>query len=127
MFRLAKSWRGLSHCAVWLPLFVYSSPHLSVYFRNYYTEYQVVKECAARAKLPPEDAASARAALEKIEAYYLHRDSTINKADVRAQAIKNKTAAFKMLDQTDKVDPREFCLGSLHDLLGESRRIVPAT
>jgi hypothetical protein len=58
------------------------------------------------------------------EAHYLRRDSTINKASLRKQAIKNKNAAFKMLSGTDKADPREFCLGSLHDLLGKSRDIV---
>lgn len=127
MFRLAKRCGGFPYFAVWLPLLAYNSPHLSVYFRDYYTEYQVIKECAARAKLTPEDAASAKAAMTKIEAYYLHRDSTIDKAHVRKQAIKNKDAAFKILDETEKVDPREFCLGSLHDLLGKSREIVAGT
>ena len=29
----------------------YNSQHLSVYFRDYYAEYQVIKECTALAKL----------------------------------------------------------------------------
>jgi hypothetical protein len=123
MFRLADRLL-LPCCAILLPLAAHTSPQLSVHLRNYYTEYQVIKECAARANLPAEDAATAKAAIAKIEAYYLRRDSTIDKASLRKQAIKNKNAAFKMLSGTDKVDPREFCLGSLHDLLGKSRDII---
>jgi hypothetical protein len=125
MFRLTDRFL-LPCCAILLPLAAHASP-LSVYLRNYYTEYQVVKECAARADLPAEDAATAKGAITKIEAYYLRRDASIDKASLVKQAVKNKNAAFKMLIGTDKIDPREFCLGSLHDLLGKSRDIVADT
>jgi hypothetical protein len=122
MFRLADR-RLLPCCAVLLPLATHSSP-LSIYLRDYYTEYQVVKECAARAHLSAEDAATAKSAITTIETYYLHRDPLIDKGNLRKQAIKNKNSAFRMIMQTSKVDLREFCLGSLHDLLGKSRGIV---
>ncbi len=113
-------------CAILLPL-AQTSPHLSVYLRNYYTEYQVVKECAVRAHLPTTDAATAKSAITKIETYYLRRDAAIDKASLKKQAVKNKNAAFKMIGTTNKVDPREFCLGSLHDLLDKSHGIVADT
>ena len=66
MFRLTNGFARLPYCAMWLPLLAFNSPHLSIYFRDYYTEYQVIKECAARAQLTPEDAANAKAAMGKI-------------------------------------------------------------
>ena len=114
-------------CAILLPLAAHAAPQLSIYLRNYYTEYQVVRECAARNHLPDEDADTAKSAIAKIEAYYLRRNSSINKASLLKQAIKNKNAAFKMMTLTTKIDPREFCLGSLHDLLRKSRDIVADT
>ncbi len=125
MFRLTDR-RLVPCCAVLLPLAVHSSP-LSIYLRDYYTEYQVVKECAARSRLSAEDAAAAKSAIATIETYYLRRDPSIDKANLRKQAIKNKTSAFKMIMQTNKIDLREYCLGSLHDLLGKSRGIVADT
>jgi hypothetical protein len=125
MFRLARRF-ALPCCAVLLPLAAHSSP-LSIYLRDYYTEYQVIKECTLRDRLSADDAASAKSAITTIEAYYLRRDPHINQASLKKQAIRNKNSAFKMVMQTDKVDLREFCLGSLHDLLGKSRGIVADT
>ena len=125
MFRLANRF-VLPCCTVLLPLAAHSSP-LSIYLRDYYTEYQVVKECAVRAHLSADDAATAKSAITTIEAYYLHRDPAIDKASLKKQAIRNKNSAFRMVMQTDKVDLREFCLGSLHDLLGKSHGIVADT
>jgi hypothetical protein len=122
MFRLANRF-VLPCCAVLLPLAAHTSP-LSIYLRDYYTEYQVVKECAIRARLSADDAATAKSAITTIEAYYLHRDPAIDKASLKKQAVRNKNSAFRMVMQTDKVDLREFCLGSLHDLLGKSHGIV---
>ena len=124
MFRLADRF-VLPCCAVLLPLAAHTSP--SIYLRDYYTEYQVVKECTVRASLSADDAATAKSAITMIEAYYLRRDPAIDKASLKKQAIRNKNSAFRMVMQTDKVDLREFCLGSLHDLLGKSRGIVADT
>ena len=122
MFRLADRF-ALPCCAVLLPLAAHSSP-LSIYLRDYYTEYQVVKECAVRTHLSADDAATAKSAITTIETYYLRRDPLIDKAGLRKQAIKNKNSAFRMIMQTNKVDLRDFCLGSLNDLLSKSKGIV---
>ncbi len=117
---------ALPCCAVLLPLAAHTSP-LSIYLRDYYTEYQVVKECVAQAHLSAADEETARGAIATIETYYLRRDPLIDKASLRKQAIRNKNSAFRMIMQTNKVDLREYCLGSLHDLLGKSRSIVADT
>src|SRR6185369_685119 len=92
---------------------------LSMYLRNYYTEYQVVKDCIDREQLSAEDAAKAKDAIAKIEAYYMQRDASINKDKLVKQAVSNKNQAFKMMKETSKIDAREFCRGSLNDLVSK--------
>jgi hypothetical protein len=103
---------------VLLPLVAHAAS-LSIYLRNYYTEYQVVKDCTDRAQLSAEDAAKAKDAMAKIEAYYLQRDTSINKDKLVKQAVSNKNQAFKMMKETTKIDAREFCRGSLNDLVNK--------
>jgi hypothetical protein len=103
---------------VLLPLVAHAAG-LSIYLRNYYTEYQVVKDCTDRAQLSAEDAAKAKDAMAKIEAYYLQRDTSINKDKLVKQAVSNKNQAFKMMKETTKIDAREFCRGSLNDLVNK--------
>lgn len=115
-------WFLLACCAALLPLAAHAEG-LSIYLRNYYTEYQVVRDCSDHANLTAEDAAEAEEAMAKIEAYYLSRDSSINKDKLVKQAVSNKNQAFKMMKQTSKVDAREFCRGSFNDLVGKVRDI----
>ena len=105
-------------CGALLPLATHAAG-LSIYLRNYYTEYQVVKDCTDHAQLPAEDAAKAKDAMAKIEAYYLQRDTSINKDRLVKQAVSNKNQAFKMMKETTKIDAREFCRGSLNDLVNK--------
>jgi len=107
----------LACCAVLLPMAAHAG--LSVYLRNYYTEYQVVKDCIDREQLSAEDAAKAKDAIAKIEAYYMQRDASINKDKLVKQAVSNKNQAFKMMKETSKIDAREFCRGSLNDLVSK--------
>jgi hypothetical protein len=112
----------LACCASLLPLTAHAAG-LSIYLRNYYTEYQVVRDCSDHANLSAEDAAAAKDAMAKIEAYYLGRDASINKDKLVKQAVSNKNQAFKMMKETSKVDAREFCRGSLNDLVSMVRDI----
>ncbi|HET7448176.1 MAG TPA: hypothetical protein VFJ49_09755 [Methyloceanibacter sp.] len=105
-------------CGALLPLAAHAAG-LSIYLRNYYTEYQVVKDCTDRAQLSAEDAVKAKDAMAKIEAYYLQRDTSINKDKLVKQAVSNKNQAFKMMKETTKIDAREFCRGSLNDLVNK--------
>ena len=105
-------------CGALLPLAAHAAG-LSIYLRNYYTEYQVVKDCTDHAQLSAEDAAKAKDAMAKIEAYYLQRDTSIKKDKLVKQAVSNKNQAFKMMKETTKIDAREFCRGSLNDLVNK--------
>jgi hypothetical protein len=109
-------------CASLLPLTAHAAG-LSIYLRNYYTEYQVVRDCSDHDHLSAEDAATAKDAMAKIEAYYLQRDASINKDKLVKQAVSNKNQAFKMMKETSKVDAREFCRGSLNDLVSKLHEI----
>jgi hypothetical protein len=108
----------LACCASLLPLTAHAAG-LSIYLRNYYTEYQVVRDCSDHDHLSAGDAATAKDAMAKIEAYYLQRDASINKDKLVKQAVSNKDQAFKMMKETSKVDAREFCRGSLNDLVSK--------
>jgi hypothetical protein len=111
--------RLLLVCCGALPPLAAHAAGLSIYLRNYYTEYQVVKDCTDHAQLSAEDAAKAKDAMAKIEAYYLQRDTSINKDKLVKQAVSNKNQAFKMMKETTKIDAREFCRGSLNDLVNK--------
>jgi hypothetical protein len=49
----------------------------------------------------------------------LQRDTSINKDKLVKQAVSNKNQAFKMMKETTKIDAREFCRGSLNDLVNK--------
>jgi hypothetical protein len=111
-------------CAASLPLAAHAAAKLSIYLQNYYTEYQVVTDCAGHAHLSAADAAKAKDAMTKIEAYYLRRDPSIKKDVLMKQAVVHKNAAFKIMRETTKVDTRQFCLVSLNDLIGKAHDIL---
>ncbi len=120
-FRLAPAC-----CATLLSLAAHAGPSLSVYLKNYYTEYQVVRDCADHAHLSAGDAAKAKDVIMKIEAYYLHRDPSIKKDSLMKQAVAHKDEAFKMMKETNKVDQGQFCRASLNDLVSKLQDIEAA-
>ena len=84
-------------CATLLwSLAAHAAPQLSMYLKNYYADYQIVEDCSNQAQLTAADAQTAKDAMAKIEAYYLHRDASIDKDRVLKQAVSNKNAAYKM-------------------------------
>ncbi len=97
--------------------------NLSVSLRNFYTEYEVVKQCLDQAQLPPDDAETAKAAIAKIETHYVQRDTSINKDRLRKEAAANKDQGFKMVAATRKVDLRQYCRVSLNELLTKAQEI----
>ena len=110
-------------CAGLLSLAAHAGPGMAVYLRSYYTEYEVTLDCTDQEHLSAADAATAKDAMAKIEAYYLKRDSSINKDKVMKQAVANKNQAFKMMQETTKVDARQFCRASLNDLISKVHEI----
>ncbi|HYJ59806.1 MAG TPA: hypothetical protein VEW64_10775 [Methyloceanibacter sp.] len=97
--------------------------NLSVSLRNFYTEYEVVKQCLVQAQLPPDDAETAKAAIGKIETHYLQRDASINKDRLLKEAVANKDQGLKMVTATRKVDLRQYCRVSLNELLTKAEEI----
>ena len=97
-----------------------------MYLKTYYSDFAIVKECAGRGRLSAGDVDVAKAALAKIEAYYLQRDPAIKKDVLLKQAVSNKNIAFKMMAETGKVDLRQFCRAALNDLTGKLHDIEAA-
>jgi len=110
-------------CAVLLPLSAQASTHLGVYLKTYYTDFQVVQDCSDHHHMTAADVAKAKDALAKIEAYYLRRDPSINKEKLMKQALANNKVAYKMMAETQKIDPGVFCRSSLNDLMSKLREI----
>jgi hypothetical protein len=113
----------LASCACLLSLSAQASTHLGVYLKTYYTDFQLVTDCAAHHRLTAADVATAKDALAKIEAYYLQRDPSINKDKLMKQALANNKVAYKMMAETQKVDPGVFCRSSMNDLMSKLRDI----
>ena len=97
--------------------------NLSVSLKNFYTEYEVVKQCLEQSQLPPDDAASAEAAITKIELHYLQRDASINKDHLRKEAVANKDEGFRIATRGFKVNLKQYCRVSLNELLAKAKEI----
>ena len=70
-----SSARALVAClAGLLSLAAHAGPGMAVYLRSYYTEYEVILDCSGQDHLTAADAATAKDAMAKIEAYYLQRE-----------------------------------------------------
>jgi hypothetical protein len=96
-----------------------AAPHLGMYLKAYYIDYEIIKDCATRNQLSQKDVDTAKAALAKVEADYLRRDPGIKKDVLMKQAVSNKNTGFKMIYETGKVDLRQYCRASLNDLVGK--------
>jgi len=116
----------LTAFAILLPLGAFAAGNLSVFLKNYYTDYAIVLDCSGKSHLSPADAEAAKGAITKIEAYYLNRDPSLDKAHLLKQATANKNDAFKMVGTQTKVEAGRFCKASLNDLVGKLREIEPA-
>jgi hypothetical protein len=117
----------LAPLAILLPFAAQAAPGLSVSLKNYYTDYEIVVECSGKAHLTAADAAAAKSAIAQIEAHYLNRDPSIDKAHLLKQAVSNKNAAFKMVKGQNPIEAGRFCKASLNDLVGKLREIDPDT
>lgn len=102
-------------------------PHLGIYLKAYYIDYEIIKDCATRNQLSDKDVQNAKDALAKIEADYLRRDPGIKKDVLMKQALSNKNTGFKMIYETGKVDLRQYCRASLNDIMGKLQDIETAS
>jgi hypothetical protein len=99
---------------------------LSASLKNYYAQYEIVLQCEEQAQLSTADADAAEAAIEKIEAYYLKRDSSIDKNHLLDQAVADKNEGFRILARSGPSGLRPYCRQSLRELLGKAEEIGPS-
>jgi hypothetical protein len=100
--------------------------NFSTALKNFYTEYEVVKQCQIESQLSPADAGLAKGAIDKIEAYYLQRDASIDKAHLMQQAVANKDDGFRIATRNSNAgDLRDFCRVSLKELLEKAEEVDP--
>ena len=111
--------------AGWLAL-TWAGPAAANYstsLKNFYAEYEVVKQCQQEAQLSATDAETAKAAITKIEAHYLQRDASIDKARLLKQAVADKNDGFRIATRGSKSDLRHYCRLSLKELLAKAEEI----
>ncbi|HSD93069.1 MAG TPA: hypothetical protein VLB11_08600 [Methyloceanibacter sp.] len=101
--------------------------NLSVSLKNFYAEFEVVKQCAEQAQLTAADADLAKTAIAKVEAHYLERDASIDKDRVLKAAIADKDEGFRIATRNRNSDLRHYCRLSLKELLTKAEEIDPAT
>ena len=97
--------------------------NLSTSLKNFYAEYEVVKQCAEQAQLTTADADQAKAAITKIEAHYLQRDASIDKERVLKAAVADKNDGFRIATRNNNNDLRYYCRVSLKELLAKAEEI----
>ena len=100
--------------------------NLSTSLKNFYAEYEVVKQCAQEAQLTAADAESAKAAIAKIEAHYLQRDASIDKERLLKQAVADKNDGFRIATRNKNSDLKYFCRVSLNELLAKADEVGPS-
>lgn len=98
---------------------------LSTSLKNFYAEYEVVKQCAEQAQLTAADAELAKAAIAKIEAHYLQRDASIDKERVLKAAIADKNEGIRIATRNHNSDLKHYCRVSLKELLAKADEIEP--
>ena len=99
---------------------------LSVSLKNYYAEYEIVLQCEEQAQLTEANADAAEAAIDKIESYYLKRDSSIDADRLIDQAVADKDEGFRITARSGKSSLRPYCRMSLRDLLVKAKEIEPS-
>lgn len=98
---------------------------LSAALKNYYAEYEIVLQCEAQAQLSEADADAAEAAIDKIEAYYLKRDSSIDTEPLWDQAVADKDEGFRIMARSGG-GLRPYCQTSLNELLAKAEEVGAA-
>ena len=96
--------------------------NLSASLKNYYAEYEIVLQCEENAQLTEADADAAEDAIDKIEDYYLKRDSSIDTDRLIDQAVADKDEGFRIMARSGG-GLRPYCRQSLRELLGKAEEI----
>lgn len=97
--------------------------NLSTALKNYYAEYEIVLQCEEQAHLSESDVDAAEAAIDKIEAYYLKRDSSIDTDSLWDQAATDKDEGFRIMARSGG-GLRPYCQTSLNELLTKAQEVT---
>jgi hypothetical protein len=97
---------------------------LSASLKNYYAEYEIVLECEEQAQLSEADGDAAEAAIDAIEAYYIKKDSSIDKDQLLDQAAADKDEGFRIMARSGE-GLRPYCRQSLRELLVKAQEVGP--
>ena len=100
--------------------------NLSASLKNYYAEYEIVLQCEEQAQLTEADADAAETAIEAIEAYYLNKDSSIDKEHLLKLAVADKNEGFRIMARSGVSGLRPYCRQSLRELLIKAKEIAPS-
>jgi hypothetical protein len=95
---------------------------LSAALKNYYAEFEIVVECEAQEQISTEDADAAEAAIDRIEAYYLEKDSSIDIETLQKKACDDKDEGFRIMARSGG-GLRPYCRQSLRDLLAKAEEV----
>jgi hypothetical protein len=101
--------------------------NLSASLKNYYAEYEIVLQCQLESQLSAEDTDAAKAAIAKIETYYLKRDASIDKEHLLKQAVADKNEGFRIMARSGQSGLRAYCRQSLQELLLKAGDIGPSS
>jgi hypothetical protein len=96
--------------------------NLSASLKNYYAQFEIVVTCEEQDQLTTAEADAAEAAMDKIEAYYLKKDSSIDKDDLLDQAAADKDEGLRIMSRSGG-GLRPYCRQSLRDLLNKAEEI----
>ena len=96
--------------------------NLSASLKNYYASYEIVLDCEQQSQITTAEADAAEVAIDKIEAYYLKRDSSIDKDHLLDLAEADKDEGFRIMARSGG-GLRPYCRQSLKDLLTKAEEI----
>jgi hypothetical protein len=122
--RAAGGW-VLAGCVVLMSQSAFGAK-LSASLRNFYTFYEVVKQCQEEAQLSPASTESAKTAIAKIETYYLQKDASIEKDKLLKEAIVNKNDGLRIATRNTNSDLKNYCRASLKELLAKAEEVAPS-
>ena len=114
---------SLAVCAVLMSGSVLAN-NLSASLKNYYAEYEIVLECEEQNQLTEADGDAAEAAIDAIEAYYLKKDSSIDKNELWDRAEADKDEGFRIMARSGG-GLRPYCRQSLRELLTKAQEVGP--
>ena len=99
---------------------------LSTSLKNYYAEFEIVLDCEVKDHLSTAEVDAAEAAMDKIEDYYLKRDSSLDPDSLLKEAVADKDEGFRIMARSGG-GLRPYCQQSLRALLIKAKEIDPAS